>query len=122
MRLVMMAVGSLVILVIGLVTGLTLGYALWGQDASLVATLSEELEKTKEWLLDEISWSDERQQAVSAALTKTQTDLAQVRRELARARANADPVGEHRQVRSRAGTGRPIASRLDALTPSLEPA
>jgi hypothetical protein len=114
MRLVMMAIGSLVILVIGLVTGLTLGYALWGQDASLVATLSEELEKTKGWLLDEISWSDERQQAVSAALTKTQTDLAQVRRELARARANADPsasIGKPDRVQAQDAPSRPVSTR-----------
>jgi hypothetical protein len=114
MRLLMMAFGGLVILVIGLVTGLTLGYALWGQDASLVAALSEELEKTKGWLLDEISWSDERQQAVSAALTKTQTDLAQVRRELARARANADPSA------SVAKSGR-VHAQDDASRPSSMP-
>jgi len=87
MQLVKVAVCSLVGILVGVVTGLTLGYALWGQDANHVAILNGELEKTKSWLLDEISWSDERYDQVSAALTKTQTDLAQARGELARTRA-----------------------------------
>jgi multidrug resistance efflux pump len=81
------AVSSLVGILVGVVTGLILGYALWGQDATHVANLNGELEKTKSWLLDEISWSDERYDQVSAALTKAQTDLAQARGELARTRA-----------------------------------
>lgn len=87
MHLVKVAVSSLVGILVGVVTGLTLGYALWGQDATHVANLNGELEKTKSWLLDEISWSDERYDQVSAALTKAQTDLTQARGELARTRA-----------------------------------
>src|SRR5688572_26255286 len=87
MHLVKIAVLSLVGILVGMVTGLTVGYALWGQDAAHVAMLSGELEKTKSWLLDEISWSDERYDQVSAALAKAQTDLAQTRGELGRARA-----------------------------------
>jgi hypothetical protein len=87
MHLVKIAVFSLVGISVGIATGLTVGYALWGQDAAHVAILSGELEKTKSWLLDEISWSDERYDQVSAALKKAQTDLAQTRGELGRARA-----------------------------------
>jgi hypothetical protein len=86
-NLVKVAVFSLVGILVGVVTGLILGYALWGHDATQVANINGELEKTKSWLLDEISWSDERYDQVSAALTKAQTDLAQSRGELARTRA-----------------------------------
>jgi hypothetical protein len=85
--LVKVTVSSLAGLLVGVVTVLILGHALWGQDATHLANLNGELEKTKSWLLDEISWSDERYDQVSAALTKAQTDLAQARGELARTRA-----------------------------------
>ena len=74
----------LVALLIGSVTGLTFGYVLWAQDVTQLGTLSHELDKTRTWLLDEINWSDERCDQVSAALSKAQADLAQARREVLR--------------------------------------
>jgi multidrug resistance efflux pump len=84
------ALCSLAGILVGVVAGLILGHALWGQDVARVADLNGELEKTKSWLLDEISWSDERYDQVSAALTKAQTDLAQARAELARTRGTVE--------------------------------
>jgi hypothetical protein len=89
-NLVKLAVFSLVGTIVGVVTGLILGYALWGHDATHVANLNGELEQTKSWLLDEINWSDERYEEVSAALTKAQADLVRARGELARTRAVVD--------------------------------
>jgi len=72
----------------GILTGLLLGYALWGQHAvNLARELAKtngELVTTKGWLLDEIEWSDERQGQTTARLTKALTELVQVRGELAR--------------------------------------
>ena len=72
----------------GILTGLLLGYALWGQHtadlARELAKTNEELVTTKGWLLDEIEWSDERQGQTTARLTKALTELVQVRGELAR--------------------------------------
>ena len=49
----------------GILTGLLLGYVLWGQHTvNLTRELAKtngELVTTKGWLLDEIEWSDERQ-------------------------------------------------------------
>ena len=84
----------------GILAGLALGYALWGQEtAALIEALdktSEELVTTKGWLLDEIEWSDERQGQVSATLTKALADLAQARAELARTKQD---VGSHGTLR-----------------------
>ena len=85
MRLVT-AVLCLVAVLVGVVGGLTAGYALWSQEAIDVATLNGELEKTRSWLLDEIAWSDERCDRLRAALTKAETELAQARRQLVRSR------------------------------------
>ena len=92
MNLIKAAVCSLVGILVGVVTGVFLGYVLWGMDATHVAYLNGELEKTKSWLLDEISWSDERYEQVSAALTRAQTDLAQARGELTRTRARVEQI------------------------------
>jgi hypothetical protein len=73
-------------LLLGTLTGLIFGYSLWGQGEAQTASLNHELEKTRSWLLDEINWSDERCEQVATALTKAQTDLTQVRRELERTR------------------------------------
>jgi hypothetical protein len=74
--------------VTALLTGLALGYALWGQEtAALTEALAKangELAITKGWLLDEIEWADERQGQALATLTKTLADLAKAREELAR--------------------------------------
>jgi Asp-tRNA(Asn)/Glu-tRNA(Gln) amidotransferase C subunit len=72
----------------GVLTGLLLGYALWGQHmadlARELAKTNEELVTTKGWLLDEIEWSDERHGQTSARLTIARAELVQVRGELAR--------------------------------------
>jgi hypothetical protein len=72
----------------GILTGLLLGYALWGQHAvNLARELAKtngELMTTKGWLLDEIEWSDERQGQTFARLTKALAEVVQVRGELAR--------------------------------------
>jgi chromosome segregation ATPase len=72
----------------GILTGLLLGYVLWGQHTvNLTRELAKtngELVTTKGWLLDEIEWSDERQGQASARLTKALAELGQVRDEVAR--------------------------------------
>jgi len=78
---------------IGVVGGLTGGYTLWGQEAMEVAALRGELEKTRGWLLDEITLSDERCESLQASLTKAQADLVQARRDLARSRAILEASG-----------------------------
>jgi hypothetical protein len=80
------AIVGFVTLVIGALAGMALGYSLWARELTEVARLNHELDKTRGWLLDEINWSDERCSQVSAALTKAQTDLVHVRRELELAR------------------------------------
>ena len=74
--------------IVGILTGLLLGYALWGQHtadlARELAKTNEELVTTKGWLLDEIEWSDERHGETSARSTKARAELVQVRGELAR--------------------------------------
>jgi hypothetical protein len=90
MDLVTRAIFGLVAVLAGVVIGLGLGYALWAGETVQVADLSGELEQTKAWLLDEINWSDERYEVVSAALTKSQTESASLRAELARTRAMLD--------------------------------
>jgi hypothetical protein len=74
--------------IVGILTGLLLGYALWGQHtadlARELAKTNEELVTTKGWLLDEIEWSDERDGQASARLTKARAESVQVRGELAR--------------------------------------
>ena len=68
---------------VGILTGLALGYVVWGrQTDALAAALAErsaELATMKSWLLDEIEWSDERQERVNATLAKALAELAQAR-------------------------------------------
>lgn len=92
MRLVTVALCILGML-IGVVGGLTGGYTLWGQEAMEVAALRGELEKTRTWLLDEITLSDERCENLQAALTRAQAELVQSRRDLARSRAILEASG-----------------------------
>ena len=84
----------------GLLAGLALGYALWGQQTAALtealANANGELATTKGWLLDEIEWSDERQGHASAGLTKALADLAHARAELARTKQD---VGSHGTLR-----------------------
>jgi arginine deiminase len=74
--------------VAGLVTGLLLGYALWGLEVvELSRTLEKtnvDLVKTQAWLRDEILSSDERHEQVAAKLTKALADLSRARAQLAR--------------------------------------
>jgi hypothetical protein len=101
MRLVT-AVVCLVAVLVGVVGGLTAGYALWSQEAIDVATLNGELEKTRSWLLDEIAWSDERCDRLRAALTKAETELAQARRQLVRSREQEQTLGSAKRERLQA--------------------
>jgi hypothetical protein len=112
MRLVTAALCIMGVL-IGIVGGLTGGYTLWGQEATEVPALRGELEKTRSWLLDEISLSDERCENLQAGLTKAQADLVQTRRDLARSRAILDASGIARPDlhASDAGEGTRPASR-----------
>jgi hypothetical protein len=72
----------------GILSGVLVGYALWGQHAGdlagELAKTNEELVTTRGWLLDEIGWSDERQGQTSARLTKALAELGQVRDDVAR--------------------------------------
>ena len=94
----MRGVKTALIGIAGVLAGLLLGYALWGlQVVELSFTLGKttnELLKTQAWLNDEIRSSDERQEEVSAQLTKALGELTKARAELARLAA------ARRQVRS----------------------
>jgi multidrug resistance efflux pump len=74
--------------VAGILSGLLIGYALWGQHAgdlaSELAKANEELVTTRGWLLDEIELSDGRQGHTSARLTQALAELGQARDEAAR--------------------------------------
>jgi hypothetical protein len=73
----------------GILTGLSLGYVLWGAPwadlSSALATTSAELDRTKGWLLDEIQNADAQHRQLSGRLTQALADLAKARAELARA-------------------------------------
>ena len=115
----------------GILTGLLVGYALWGQHAvnlaREIATTKGELVTTKGWLLDEIEWSDERQGQTSARLTKALAELVQVRAGLARiverheqvsaalTKARAE-LGQARSELARIAETRP---RTDGIAPRL---
>jgi hypothetical protein len=72
----------------GVLTGLIIGYVLWGVPTAdlsgALARTSAELDKTKAWLLDEIQTSDEKHTQLSTKLTQALSDLAKARAELAR--------------------------------------
>ena len=95
----MRGVKTALIGIAGVLAGLLLGYALWGLEVvELSFTLGKttnELLKTQAWLNDEIRSSDERQEEVSAQLTKALGELTKTRADLARLAAAA-----RRQVRS----------------------
>jgi len=95
-------VRAVVCCVVGPLTGLALGYALWGQEtAALTEALAKangELAITKGWLLDEIEWSDERQGQARATLAKTLADLARARDELARTKQDLSSNGTLRPL------------------------
>jgi hypothetical protein len=72
----------------GILTGLSLGYVLWGAPSAdlsgALAKTSAELERTKVWLFDEIQNSDAQHKQLSSRLTRALADLAKARAELAR--------------------------------------
>jgi hypothetical protein len=81
----------------GVLTGLSLGYVLWGAPtADLTGALARtraELDKTKAWLFDEIQSSDEKHTQLSSRLTRALADLAKARAELARSTPTAGSSG-----------------------------
>jgi hypothetical protein len=112
----------------GLLTGLALGYALWGQQTvaltDALAKANGELATTKGWLLDEIEWSDERQGQASATATKALADLTQARTELARTKQDVGSPGTLRPLHAmheetiRAGLGDHLPVTPRAQSPS----
>jgi hypothetical protein len=106
----------------GVLTGLSLGYVLWGQSMadlrSSFATVSAELATTKTWLWDEIRSSDERYEKVSSALTKAQAELMRMQAELARVHAISRNGGEGS---ASALVGRIGARRPGERVPTREP-
>ena len=115
----------------GILTGLLLGYALWGQHAvNLAGELAKtngELVTAKGWLLDEIEWSDERQSQTSARLAKALAELVRVRDELARMAERHEQVSaaftkarvELIQVRGELARIAETRPRTDAIAPRL---
>ena len=82
----------------GVLTGLVLGYSLWGLEMTdlnmTLAKTQRELTTTKSWLLDEIRSSDERVEKVTATLTKALADLTKARADLARTNAALKQTGQ----------------------------
>jgi len=77
----------------GIMTGVVIGYVLWGhaavgQEAAL-RQVTRELAVTKTWLWDEIRTSDARYERISSQLSKTLAALGKTRGELARVREAA---------------------------------
>jgi uncharacterized protein (DUF3084 family) len=111
--------------ILGILTGLLLGYALWGQHAiDLARELAQtngELVTTKGWLLDEIEWSDERLGQTSARLTKALTELVQVRDELARTAERHEQVSTAlTKARAELGQARGELARLAETRPRTD--
>jgi hypothetical protein len=81
----------------GILTGLSLGYVLWGAPTAdlsgALAKTSAELEKTKAWLFDEIQNSDQQHKQLSSRLSQALADLAKARAELARTTQTAGSTG-----------------------------
>lgn len=81
----------------GILTGLSLGYVLWGAPSAdlsgALAKTSAELEKTKGWLLDEIQNADAQHKQLSSRLTQALADLAKARAELARSTPSSGSSG-----------------------------
>jgi hypothetical protein len=111
----------------GILTGLSLGYVLWGAPAAdlsgALARTSAELEKTKAWLFDEIQNSDAQHKQLSSRLTQALADLAKARAELARSTPTSGSNGGARVKPSTelseaarpgpgSGAGGPVSSEL----------
>jgi hypothetical protein len=109
----------------GVLTGLLLGYALWGQHATNLARelaqANGELLTTKGWLLDEIEWSDERQSQTSARLAKALAELVQVRGELLRIGERHEQVSAAlTQARAELGHVRGELARIAEIRPRTD--
>jgi hypothetical protein len=90
-----MRFGKTLSAVAGVVTGLIVGFLLWGLPAGdlnwALTKTKGELLQTQAWLRDEIRSSDERLEQVSATLTKALAELAKAQAELARNRVAVQP-------------------------------
>jgi hypothetical protein len=93
----------------GLATGFALGFLLWGLPFDdlkrAFAKTTGELSQTQTWLRDEIRWSEQRHEQVTATLRKALADLANAHAKIAQANAglSADvaPSASPRQAQSR---------------------
>jgi len=109
----------------GILTGLLVGYALWGQHAGNLARelakTNGELVTTKGWLLDEIEWSDERQGQTSARLTKALAELVKVRDELERIAVRHEQVSAAlTKARAELGQARGELARIAETRPRTD--
>jgi septal ring factor EnvC (AmiA/AmiB activator) len=86
-----MRFGKTLSAIAGLLTGFAIGFLLWGLPVDELqrafAKTSAELSQTQAWLRDEIRWSEERHEQVTAALSKAQADLAKAQAKIAQANA-----------------------------------
>jgi uncharacterized membrane-anchored protein YhcB (DUF1043 family) len=104
-----MRFGKTLSAIAGLVTGFALGFVLWGLPIDdlrrAFAKTSGELSQTQAWLRDEIRWSEERHEKVTATLRKALADLAKAQARIARTNAasspNVAPSASPRQAPSR---------------------
>jgi hypothetical protein len=92
----------------GLATGFALGFLLWGLPFDdlkrAFAKTSGELSQTQTWLRDEIRWSEQRHEQVTATLRKALADLANAHAKIAQTAglsANVAPSASPRQAQSR---------------------
>jgi hypothetical protein len=114
----------------GILTGLSLGYVLWGGPSAhlsgALAKTSAELERTKAWLFDEIQNSDAQHKQLSSRLTQALADLAKARAELARTTQTSGSGGgprvqqstelsEPARPRPGSGAGGPAPGELNDL-------
>ena len=90
-----MRFGKTLSAIAGLVTGFVLGFLLWGLPVDdlkrALAKTSGELSQTQAWLRDEISWSEERHEQVTATLKKALTELAKAQAKLAQTHVDSSP-------------------------------
>jgi hypothetical protein len=113
----------------GILSGLLVGYALWGQHAGdlagELARTNGELVTTRGWLLDEIELSDGRQGQASARLTQALAELGQARDEAARIAEGHEEVSaalrkaraELAQVRGELARFAETRPRTDGIAP-----
>ena len=101
-----MRFGKTLSAIAGLVTGFALGFVLWGLPIDdlqrAFAKTSAELSQTQAWLRDEIRWSEQRHEQVTATLRKTLADLANAHAKIAQTNAglsaNVAPSASPRQA------------------------